>query len=45
MLIGLEGVHGSYVSIFGDVEHLRDFAPERFDTSSWGCNSSPGLGF
>jgi hypothetical protein len=32
MLIGLEGAHASYVSIFGSIEHLRDFAPQCFDT-------------
>ena len=29
MLIGLEGAHAFYVSIFGGVEHLRTFAPFR----------------
>ena len=32
MLLGLEGAHPFYVSIFGGVEHLRDFAPQCFDT-------------
>jgi hypothetical protein len=32
MLIRLEGAHAFCVSIFGGVEHLRDFAPQCFDT-------------
>ena len=32
MLIGLEHAHAFSISIFGGVEHLRDFAPQCFDT-------------
>ena len=45
MLIRLEGAH-AYVSIFGGVEHLRDFAPQSFDTevSNFAPSGRSGVG-
>jgi hypothetical protein len=46
MLIRLEGAHPFYVSIFGGVAHLRDFAPQFFDTevSNFAPSGRSGVG-
>jgi hypothetical protein len=46
MLIGLEHAHAFSMSIFGGVEHLRDFAPQFFDTevSNFAPSGRSGVG-
>ena len=46
MLIHLEGAQAFCVSIFGGVEHLRDFAPQSFDTevSNFAPSGRSGVG-
>ena len=46
MLIRLEGAQAFCVSIFGGVEHLRDFAPQSFDTevSNFASSGRSGVG-
>jgi hypothetical protein len=46
MLIDLEDAHAFSMSIFGGVEHLRDFAPQSFDTevSNFAPSGRSGVG-